>query len=433
MRFATARKRKLPKLYAAVMDFLGVTAHEAELFKKKSAAEAAARRRLELHRSLFARFDADSEGYLGPRSVVRMLRYGYKPTYIDRYKCLKEFGCENTADVIDQCWVTLYRFKATLGVYTSNLSQDDLEKLFRDFDRDGDGVLRGRDLDGFIRAHYYFHPRHVSAVASIFGSDGVVRFDHFRALMDAVSDNLHRLSDQKSVLKIAEKLTGIRSDKRSKLVSELRDIEGAYNLAKRPLSGPSLESVIDAAEALKNAPLAITSQLDAKESKTPLQPPLQSSSVTAVTAGSAVDVDASPQTRRSVSSASGGGSPDSTGTSSSDVVRMGYLQKRGRVNTAFQRRFFRLFSDGALGYTDREGSRKERGRIQVQNCDVLIDGSGSRDRSASHFLISEKNGSRVYVLKAESAQDRDKWMKDIQKVCVNPGTAFLLFLFLFYF
>lgn len=91
------------------------------------------------------------------------------------------------------------------------------------------------------------------------------------------------------------------------------------------------------------------------------------------------------------------------------IDKEGFLQKRGEVNRAFQRRWF-VLKGNILFYFDKKGDREPNGVIILEG--VLLEIVD--DESAFTFeLVFPGHASRTYVLAAESQDEMESWMKAI--------------------
>lgn len=91
------------------------------------------------------------------------------------------------------------------------------------------------------------------------------------------------------------------------------------------------------------------------------------------------------------------------------IDKEGYLQKRGEVNKAFQRRWF-VLKGNILFYFDKKGDREPNGVIILEG--VLLEIVD--DESAFTFeLVFPGHASRTYVLTADSQDEMESWMKAI--------------------
>ena len=91
-------------------------------------------------------------------------------------------------------------------------------------------------------------------------------------------------------------------------------------------------------------------------------------------------------------------------------LREGWLQKRGATNKAYKKRFFRLDKE-SLKYFKDESSSIERGHINdiSEICDF--------NQDETKFILKPNHSTgRTYYLKAESADDKARWVKAISEV-----------------
>jgi hypothetical protein len=92
----------------------------------------------------------------------------------------------------------------------------------------------------------------------------------------------------------------------------------------------------------------------------------------------------------------------------------GWLWKRGFVNTAYKKRFFRF--DGAnLRYFENESSSIERGTIQVSKIRI-VESEFILQHDCCEFILKPKlKTDRTYYLKADSADEKGSWMSAISQ------------------
>uniref|UniRef100_A0A1A9W859 PH domain-containing protein n=1 Tax=Glossina brevipalpis TaxID=37001 RepID=A0A1A9W859_9MUSC len=83
----------------------------------------------------------------------------------------------------------------------------------------------------------------------------------------------------------------------------------------------------------------------------------------------------------------------------------GFLNKRGEVNRAFQRRYF-VLKGNLLFYFEKQGDKEPLGLIIVEGCTIEL--SEESDRYCFEIAF---NGNRTYVLSADSQESMESWMK----------------------
>ncbi|XP_055913314.1 sesquipedalian-1 isoform X2 [Eupeodes corollae] len=83
----------------------------------------------------------------------------------------------------------------------------------------------------------------------------------------------------------------------------------------------------------------------------------------------------------------------------------GYLNKRGEVNKAFQRRYF-VLKGNLLFYFEKKFDREPLGVIIVEGCTIEL----SEETEQYCFQIVF-NGNRTYVLSADNHEQMEAWMK----------------------
>jgi hypothetical protein len=101
------------------------------------------------------------------------------------------------------------------------------------------------------------------------------------------------------------------------------------------------------------------------------------------------------------------------------IVKRGYLQKRGRLNTAFRWRWFELSSDLKLRYFKADPTRLYKGQIDLSLLDIHIDGKGV-SRFEKELLLSMRQISRKWVLRDDNESDLETWrvaIFDLVSVC----------------
>lgn len=83
----------------------------------------------------------------------------------------------------------------------------------------------------------------------------------------------------------------------------------------------------------------------------------------------------------------------------------GFLNKRGEVNKAWQKRYF-VLKGNLLFYFEKKGEKEPLGLIIVEGCTIEL----SEDGEPYSFQIVF-NGNRTYTLSAESQNIMEHWMK----------------------
>eukprot|EP01043_Picozoa_sp_COSAG02_P031791 COSAG02_NODE_2092_length_9853_cov_12.323970_2_plen_170_part_00 len=89
-------------------------------------------------------------------------------------------------------------------------------------------------------------------------------------------------------------------------------------------------------------------------------------------------------------------------------THVGYLHKRGEHNTSWKKRYFEL-ENFTVKYYAQAGDTQEKGSIIVTHIDVQ-DAGPDGDHSHVFHLRSQD---RVYVLAADTADDKQEWMEKI--------------------
>ena len=96
-------------------------------------------------------------------------------------------------------------------------------------------------------------------------------------------------------------------------------------------------------------------------------------------------------------------------TSSAPIDKEGYLNKKGELNRGYQRRWF-LLKGNLLYYFEKRSDKEPIGVIVLDNCHVELAESGE----PYAFQISfGGDGSRTYILGADTAKDMEAWMRAI--------------------
>jgi hypothetical protein len=93
--------------------------------------------------------------------------------------------------------------------------------------------------------------------------------------------------------------------------------------------------------------------------------------------------------------------------SNATIDKQGYLNKRGEVNKAFQKRWF-ILKGNLLFYYDKKGDSDPIGVIILEGCSVELTENSEKFAFELAFLGS---GARTYVLAAESQDEMEDWMK----------------------
>lgn len=87
------------------------------------------------------------------------------------------------------------------------------------------------------------------------------------------------------------------------------------------------------------------------------------------------------------------------------ILKRGYLQKRGRLNTAFRWRWFELSSDLKLRYFKDDASRAYKGVIDLS----MVDGQGV-SRSDLELILNMRKINRTWILKGENEREAEEWV-----------------------
>ncbi|CAG9806347.1 unnamed protein product [Chironomus riparius] len=92
--------------------------------------------------------------------------------------------------------------------------------------------------------------------------------------------------------------------------------------------------------------------------------------------------------------------------SSKPVDREGFLNKRGDVNKAFQRRWF-VLKNNLLFYYEKKGSLEPLGMVILEGCVIEL---ADNEEEKYCFTINFP-GNRCYILAAEDHDSMELWMK----------------------
>jgi hypothetical protein len=87
------------------------------------------------------------------------------------------------------------------------------------------------------------------------------------------------------------------------------------------------------------------------------------------------------------------------------IIKKGYLQKRGRLNTAFRWRWFELSSDMKLRYFKGDNSRAYKGVIDL----AFVDDQGV-SRSDLELILHMRKINRTWILKGENEKEAEEWI-----------------------
>lgn len=95
------------------------------------------------------------------------------------------------------------------------------------------------------------------------------------------------------------------------------------------------------------------------------------------------------------------------------IVKTGYMEKRGKINTAFQKRWFILHDDKRLEYyTDNKGEL--RGCISLLNAQASPLDKKHKDYSPDERSFAIVTPDRQFVLRTPSGQDSADWQNAIK-------------------
>lgn len=103
----------------------------------------------------------------------------------------------------------------------------------------------------------------------------------------------------------------------------------------------------------------------------------------------------------------------------SEIIRKGWLWKRGAVNKAYKKRYFRMHAMSLSYYVD-EFAKKMQGAINLEGA-ILVDAREENEHKWGFTLVS---GQRAYVLKALDEDDFEDWRTILRKI--TGGEAAML-------
>jgi len=368
---------RFEKEYHKLQDFLGIPQHEAQLFRRRRREEDTKSRKLKATRTLFESF-GDGRAKLGPDGILKMLRTGYSPTYVDRYRCLKQFQASDTHENIEKCWISRRRFINTMLRYAgSHATGADFEVEFQKYDENGDGVLAGAEIDSFICDHYFFDPAHIHAIAAVFGDGTAITFRHFQRMMQLIDDDISVLTTRK-LIGLCEKIEEEIQHSQRQAIDELRNIEGVFALVSSQLRDAAPQ------ESTRGVP---------KYSK------------------AAWELIKQQKTQEALELKNKGNEKPRS------ILKQGYLAKRGKLNTSWRDRFVRLWDDGFMTYHKSEKKKHEKslGRIDLSDAKVSTPKFSESDLKDNGYVFRLAAGTRVYKFHAIHNGLRSEWISAIQE------------------
>mmetsp|Transcript_47271 Transcript_47271/g.75926 ORF Transcript_47271/g.75926 Transcript_47271/m.75926 type:complete len:271 (+) Transcript_47271:156-968(+) len=93
-------------------------------------------------------------------------------------------------------------------------------------------------------------------------------------------------------------------------------------------------------------------------------------------------------------------------------TKEGYLEKTGYFNTAYKKRFFRLFEDGKLQYFEDEKSDKANGELDLKN---TVMNTVPYENGENHFILEfGKLTTREMRIKAKTQEDLKEWLETLK-------------------
>lgn len=94
------------------------------------------------------------------------------------------------------------------------------------------------------------------------------------------------------------------------------------------------------------------------------------------------------------------------------VIKRGYLQKRGKVNTAFKWRWFELGSDLKFRYFKDPVSKIYKGQIDLVQLDSFsLDEKSIVKQDKELVLYMNSSIDRAWILRAENSEEASSWLK----------------------
>jgi len=107
--------------------------------------------------------------------------------------------------------------------------------------------------------------------------------------------------------------------------------------------------------------------------------------------------------------------------SSAGIVKEGFMKKRGdgTFSKGWRKRYFTLEKNGDMRYFVDEERKTQKGIIKMGGSKLIVD-----DNQQDPVLgIRPEGSTRVYVLQAESKEDKEEWIAAIEKVCAHLHRA----------
>jgi hypothetical protein len=93
-----------------------------------------------------------------------------------------------------------------------------------------------------------------------------------------------------------------------------------------------------------------------------------------------------------------------------DATHCGFLLKKGQVNKAYQRRYFKLRGK-YLYYFKSQEDLQPKGSIALSNVDIKED-----PKKKWQFILAGNSLPRMYELTAESEEEYQEWLQHIRTV-----------------
>eukprot|EP00466_Bigelowiella_natans_P020443 jgi/Bigna1/73402/fgenesh1_pg.24_\ len=244
-----------------------------------------------------------------------------------------------------------------------------------------DGVLCGEEVDGFIRASFDPDKLHIRAVATLFGSRGVISFEDFQRMLRVLDGDFSLLTSKKLIALASSRWDDMDKRKREAL-RDLRTLEDAIVRSQRQAFAFGSAQPMKALRKMDYSLEAFRKKMSSQR-------------------GSAKE--------------RGGGEEEGEGHLLPGIVKEGFLEKRGALNTSFKSRFLRLFTNGVLRYYKGKSERhlkQMRGEIHLHNARVKVPEDSNEAKDEGYiFQLTADNG-RAYVFRTDLAWVRTEWITE---------------------
>ena len=100
-----------------------------------------------------------------------------------------------------------------------------------------------------------------------------------------------------------------------------------------------------------------------------------------------------------------------------NIVKEGFLSKRGAINQNWQRRYFVLTKDLFLYYFKKETDTKSLGVIDCQNSKVKL------GMEENLFTVRDRSKGREFILQSEDLTDRNSWVNSIHQTMLTKNNS----------